>query len=108
MTLDLLFKSILRDVVREVVRDEMQPSAPRVADAEFLSYKQAAELVGVSTKTIKTWVYSGRLTSYGDTPRIKRVKSEDVRACMLRVRRRAPDTESVEDRVAQMLAKGVR
>lgn len=107
MSIDLAIRSLLRDVVREVVREELTPMSTRAADPEFLTYAQAAALVGVSAKTVKQWGYSGRLTTYGHG-RIKRVKSEEVRACLAGGRRAPSEKVSVDDTVARLFAKGGR
>lgn len=107
MTLDLMLRSMLRDVVREVVREEMAPAAARAPESDFLTYAKAAALVGVSAKTVKQWAYSGRLATYGEG-RLKRVKPDEVRACMTKEKRAPVASVEIDNVVAKMLAKGKR
>lgn len=106
MTLDLAIRSLLRDVVREVVREELGGGRSSGSPG-YLTYSEAAELVGVSAKTVKQWAYSGRLATYGEG-RIKRVKPDEVRACLSMGRRAPRASIAVDDVVAQMLARSKR
>ncbi|MBL8910383.1 MAG: helix-turn-helix domain-containing protein [Archangium sp.] len=80
MSLEIELRAMLRDVVREVVREEIG-ARPTELQSELLTYAQAAEKVSVSTSTIKRWVKDGLLVARGKG-RIKRVRIEDVRACL--------------------------
>lgn len=82
MTLDLAIRAMLKDVVREVMREEGLASKPSQVANEFLTYAEAAELAHVSVATIKRWVRLGRLKALGEG-RVRRVLSDDVRQCLL-------------------------
>jgi excisionase family DNA binding protein len=69
----------LRDLVREIIRDEMRPlqeqlrlvidiSAKRrpaneLAEAAFLTVEQVAATMKVTEATVRTWIKSGALTA---------------------------------------------
>jgi excisionase family DNA binding protein len=103
MSLDSLFRTMLTDVVREVVREELAPKQSAVS-SEFLTYREAAELARVTPKTIKAWVRRGLLCAYGEG-RVKRVKPNDVRERLSETRKRVSTQRPVDDVVAEMLAK---
>lgn len=101
MTLELALKNLLRDVVREAVRDELGNSPTRGPSAEFLTYGEAAKHVRVSLATIKRWVSAGRLQAFG-VGRVKRVKAAEVEAC-LRGQRVARRATTDDERVVSIL-----
>lgn len=79
MTLDDAFRGMVRDVVRDVLRE--QRSAPKTAlEGELLTYKQAAARVSVSVSTVKRWVKDGLLATRGEG-KLRRVRAVDVEAC---------------------------
>lgn len=97
MTLDLLFRSMLVDVVREVVREEMGSATPKT---EFLTYAEGAKLARVSVATLKRWVRDGHLDAFGEG-RVRRVKPADVCACV-EGRKRSVGTEN--SKISSILA----
>lgn len=80
MSLDTEFRVLLLDVVREVVREELGPR-PTALQAELLTYEQAKQRFSVSPRTLSRWVSAGRLRAFGKG-RLRRVRAEDVRACL--------------------------
>lgn len=48
----------------------------------YISLQQAAEQLGVSDKTIRNWIATGRLTGYRAGPRMLRVRQEELEAIM--------------------------
>ena len=103
VSIDEALRSLLKDVVRDVVREELAGATSLASDPEFVTYSDAAVMVGVSTKTVKQWAYTGRLSTYGEG-RLKRVKSAEVRACMTEAKR--PRAESIDDTVVRLLKAG--
>lgn len=91
MSLELELRTMLRDVVREVVREELG-ERPTTLAGEMLTYEEAAELVHVSASTVKRWVKRGRLGVVGEG-RIRRVRAEDLRACLAGNTRPTPPTK---------------
>ncbi|MCB0889204.1 MAG: helix-turn-helix domain-containing protein [Nocardioidaceae bacterium] len=58
-------------------------NAPRT---RWLSQAEAAEHMGVSTRTLRTWVSQGRIAAYrAPGGRLVRFKEADLDACMRRV-----------------------
>ena len=51
--------------------------------AKQISMQEAAELCGVSTKTIRRYIAAGRLTANRVGPRLIRLDAEQVRAQLL-------------------------
>jgi|GEM_PF-5771416 len=91
----------LRDLVREIVRDEIRPlreelrftidtSAKRhpaneLVAAAFLTVEEVAEMMKVTEATVRTWIKSGSLTasrpSAGEKAgRVYRVSRSDLKA----------------------------
>jgi excisionase family DNA binding protein len=78
MTLDL----VVKDAVREVVREEIRAALKELGgfglgvDAP-LSYRQAADFVGCHVNTVADWVKRGLLPSSG-RGKLTRVKRSDL------------------------------
>lgn len=51
-------------------------------NAEFVSPEDAAEHMGVATKTIRRWIKSGLLPGYSVGPRFIRVRLSDLDAML--------------------------
>lgn len=100
MTLDLLFRSMLVDVVREVVRAELGSATQKT---EFLTYAEAAQFAHVSVATLKRWVHDGRLRAFGEG-RVRRVKTEDVRACVEGRSKPVANAATVNEKVLSILS----
>ncbi|ATD70729.1 helix-turn-helix domain-containing protein [Gordonia amicalis] len=49
-----------------------------VVGQKFLSVEQAGQIVGVSGRTIRRWVASGRLTGYRVGPKLLRVSAAEL------------------------------
>lgn len=92
MTLDEALKPALRDLVREVMREEL--GVPKTAlERDLLTYKEAADLVRVGLSTIKRWVATKALKTQG-SGRLRRVLAADVRACHANGGKVKPDAPS--------------
>lgn len=48
----------------------------------FISIQDAAEMVGVSVKTIRRWIAHGKLTAYRPSARVIRLDAAEVDAMM--------------------------
>lgn len=79
-TLDLAFRELVRDVVREEIRAALEkPGPPPSANAngDYLSVGEAARVAGVAEGTIRSWCRQGRLVPYR-AGRVYRVKRGDL------------------------------
>jgi excisionase family DNA binding protein len=50
----------------------------------YISTEEAADFLGVSKKTVRRWIDTGRLTGYRVGPRYIRVDLNEVEAAMVR------------------------
>ncbi|MDQ3364345.1 MAG: helix-turn-helix domain-containing protein [Myxococcota bacterium] len=90
----------LRDLVREIVRDEVKRALSAVVQRdEYLSTINAAALAGVHPDTVRRWIREGRLAEHraGRELRIRRADLETL----LRSNVRDPDELSPEERAAR-------
>lgn len=80
---EALFRTILREEVRHVVRDELgrAPTAPAAGD--LLKVLEAAAIAAVTPQTIRSWISSGRLPARG-SGRLLRVKRTDLERLFIR------------------------
>jgi len=69
MSLDLAVRALLKDVVREVLREERgqdaaraEPAAPPAA-TELLTVEAVAGRCSVSRETVRNWIHSGALVA---------------------------------------------
>lgn len=62
------FRAMLRDIVREVVRDELaslkNAGADIVEDPRYVCAREAAEIASVNEETIRVWVRQGFLQAH--------------------------------------------
>jgi excisionase family DNA binding protein len=105
----------LRELVRDIVRDELriavrelsqQPQVPSLpaAEARYLSAHQAAEIAGVTAATIRDWVRKGELRG-SRAGRLLRIKNSDLESYLERAlepTKGAQDLD-IDARVAEML-----
>ena len=108
MSLETELRVMLREVVREVVREEMGAKLSPSTDLqrELVTYAEAGELVNVSSSTIKRWVAAGRLEAFGEG-KLRRVRPEDVRACLAgkrSVSKQKPERDDVGASVRSILS----
>ena len=75
MSLELDMRALMREVAREVYREEVG-RRPTELERELLTLEQAADLVSVSKTTVRRWTKQG-LASTGEG-KLRRVRSEDV------------------------------
>ena len=57
---------------------ESQKSLPDAKDKELLSYEDVAEILGVTKRTIQTYVYNSWLRPIAITGRTKRIRRSDL------------------------------
>lgn len=70
-------EELLKELVRQVVREEMKAHEDSSAPDEFLSVKAAAEAIDVAPGTIRRWIREGRVASFGEG-RFMRVRRDDL------------------------------
>jgi excisionase family DNA binding protein len=78
--LDAAFRELVRDVVREEIQAAIASAGQGRAandNAEYLSGGDAARIAGVAEGTIRAWVRQGRLVPYR-AGRVYRVKRGDL------------------------------
>lgn len=102
MSLNIAFRAMLLDVVREVVREELG-ARPADLERELLTYEQAAALASCSASTIKRWVRDGALAASGKG-KLRRVRAADVRACLQSDAKRAAEAPDLKANVTSILA----
>lgn len=91
--LDEAFRSMLSDVVRDVVRDELAKHTTTTA-GRLMKVDHCAEFLDVSSKTIRRWVKSGELAHHGEG-RLMRVDPAEARACLAKHRPEQPEEKAV-------------
>lgn len=115
-TLDAVFRALLREVVRDVVREEIaalqRPAPTASVDAPastspspYLSPQEAAVVVGVREKTIRSAVKSGRLRAHR-LGRLLRIERADLEEYMKGVAAAGPPVDV--DGIALKLLQGRR
>lgn len=75
--------SDLEDAIRRIVREELRsvPAAANAPALDVLSTEQAADLAGVTAKTVRAWIASGDLPA-GRRGRRRTVLRADLQAFM--------------------------
>lgn len=51
---------------------------PATTARTFISIQDAAEMVGVSVKTIRRWIAGGKLTAHRPSPRVIRIDAAEI------------------------------
>ncbi len=107
-TVDQLLFEGIRRVVREEVRaalhDHGPPSEPIVlAETEYLSVAEAADLARLHHSTIRQWIKEGSLKAYR-AGRVYRIRRDDLQA-KLTSKPAEPTDAMIKERVAAILAK---
>jgi excisionase family DNA binding protein len=98
-------KTVVSDVVRQVLREELQAlQPPPPAEQTLLNLRKASELVGVSVSKLKQWVRSGALTRYG-AGRIVRISKAELLAHLAPKPVKHVDKEALNQWAAQHLAR---
>ena len=82
MTLDEVLRTLVRDEVRRVLREEALPRErePDHAD-EFMTVKGAAAMARVSIGTVRSWISKGLIRVYGEG-RVLRVRRDEFVAAI--------------------------
>ncbi len=84
---DGMFAAELRRIIREEIGQSRSTAEaePRNAASgpEWLSLAAAAKRIGVSARTMRRYVASGRLRVFAVGPRTRRVRAADVDAMLL-------------------------
>ena len=106
MTLDALFRGMLRDEIRAVVREEIGTLSRPTAEesrrsAELLTIGEVAEACHATPATVREWIGSGRLAARKAGRRYL-VKPIDVDRFLAR-KDRKPDEPDVEGQVSSIL-----
>ncbi len=68
-SLDLALRGLLREVVREVVHEELAElrpgtKAPPPDAVDLLSVSQIAQMLGVHERTVRAWIQAGDLRAH--------------------------------------------
>lgn len=101
MSIDLVVKGAVREVVREEIRAALAELKLTAAD-QFQTYDEAAAFVGCCVTTITGWTKEGALKTYGRGRTIRVLRSEVIAA----MARTPPVTEEESDEfVERLLAK---
>jgi excisionase family DNA binding protein len=105
--MDDCLRAIIRDEVRQILREELRDLAmnsnPGTAPDAYLTVKAAAEVIAVSTNTIRNWLKAGTLRGYG-TEGTVRIKRSDLDRMMATSRSPADVGPKVEDQVEAILS----
>ncbi len=100
-TLEAALGVVVREALREVVREELGRVGQRTDGPEYLSKKAAAKMLGVSTDTITAWAKRG-LRMYGEG-RTKRYRVAELRAWMEGLGDKTSGTMSLDEHAARLL-----
>jgi len=98
MSLDLVVKSAVREVVREEIRAALAELKLTAAD-QFMTYGEAAAFVGCCVATVTKWVQDGALKSYGRERTIRVLRSELIAAMELQEQTQAETPDQVVERL---------
>ena len=104
--LDEALRALVEEVVRRVVREELADTRDRrIGDDRdrYLSIAEVADLVGVSTNTVRTWCTDG-LPAH-QVGRVVRIKRSDLERFLDARDTDAPDPDS---HAAEILARRER
>lgn len=106
MSLEQTLATLIREAVRDVVREEMGGRGQPMG--EYLTPAEVAKMMRCSASTVRSWVASGVLAATG-AGRLRRFAAADVRALQTRKvspkRRTPPDEAEV---IATRLLAAVR
>ena len=94
----------LRQLVRDVIREELETIGPKQAGASpspYLSVPDAAERIGVHQQTIRDWIKAGHVGTY-KAGRHHRVKLAELENFLARDGK-APPTIDLRDRARNLL-----
>jgi excisionase family DNA binding protein len=109
---DESFRELVRDAVREVLREELAPLKHRNAgtlqgpEDGYLSVAKAARLADVAPGTIRAWIRAGRLTAQR-AGRVLRVSRSELEKFMAGAPTGPSGTETVR-RAAHLFGGGTR
>ncbi len=103
MSFENEYRGMLREVVREVLREELG-ARPTELQNELLTYDQASKRFSVSPRTLTRWVNAKRLRAFGKG-RLRRVRADDVKACLEEAEQaKAPAAVDVKSKVHSILS----
>jgi excisionase family DNA binding protein len=104
----------IKEAVREVMNEQMErlrealASAPgRRATDEFWPVRRAAQVAGVSPATVRGWIQSKRLRSYG-AGRVLRIRRSEFEAFLTSMAKSPSEPVDVDERVRAILAETQR
>lgn len=69
-------QAALRDMIREIVREELKAIPDDKPTAEYVSTAEAAEIAGVTPGTIRRWKDEGKLTPAGAGRELRFLRTE--------------------------------
>lgn len=101
MSLDERFVALVKEAMREVLREERAGAQP-----ELLTPAQAGELAGgLSAKTIRAWIRAGKLKRYGTErrPMVSRAELMELleRPSLRRAAEKGPTAEAEVHRLTR-------
>lgn len=112
--------SVLRELVRDVVREELRAHAARrcdgagtstvesrATDATYVSTAKAAKLADVHPATIRDWVRRGLLQEHR-AGRVLRVRCDELHALMDRFKKGTDEVVDLDARADEILSKSKR
>lgn len=114
-TLDSMLRDMLHDVVRAAVHEELtawlaQQDAPPPAseqDPEFLSAEAAAEIAGVTDKTVRAWVRQDKLRGHW-AGRLLRIERKELDRFLKESRSKEHNEVDVDALASELLRKAMR
>lgn len=110
----VLFEEVLRDILREVVREEFAPIVERLnrieaqgaqtppAAEEYITAAEAAKVASVRADTVREWVRRGDLPAHR-AGRLLRVRRDELEAYLARQSNGASVSREAAARVKELL-----
>ena len=107
MGMDTAIKEAVRSAMKEEMRelkDALAAMPGRRPTDEFWPVKKAARVAGVSEWTVREWIQSGRLRSYG-AGRVLRLKRSEFETFLTARQHEAPSKVDPDDVARQILER---
>lgn len=106
MSLEDSLRQIVREELRDALRDLKGSRAEGRSGAELLSIAQCVALTGYSAGTIRKWRAEDRFTKYGQGRTIRIDKAELLRLMRRRDDAAAPTDADIENKADRLLGRG--
>ena len=104
MLVEEAIKTVVGEVVRQVLREELRAlQSPPEPAQNLLSLRNASKLVGIRVSTLKQWLRSGALTRYGEG-RIVRISKAELLAHLAPKPVVQVDNRALEQLAARLVA----